>query len=221
MPLKAVFFDIDGTLVDSNEFHVMAWDETFHKAGFWVSTETIRTQIGKGADQIIPFLLPAMTAAERGAIADRHGEIFRTRYLELVKPFPNATDLIELLHSKGKKVVLASSADRAEVDFYVELLKIGHALNATVSNDDVKSSKPAGDIFAASLASVFPLSASETLAVGDTKYDVESAFKSDVKTIAVRSGGVSEEMLFEAGAAYVFASVKDLFDNYTTSPLQD
>lgn len=221
MPVKAVFFDIDGTLVDSNEFHVMAWDEAFHEAGFWASTETIRNQIGKGADQLIPSLFPEMGTDQQKKTANRHGEIFRTRYLNLVKPFPRATDLIELLHSKGKKVVLASSADQTEVDHYVELLKIGHALSGTVSNDDVKSSKPAGDIFAAALAAVFPLSASETFAIGDTRYDVESALKSDVKTIALRSGGASEETLADAGAAYVYASVKELFETYDTSPLQE
>lgn len=90
-----------------------------------------------------------------------------------------------------------------------------------MSKDDVENSKPAGDIFAAALASVFPLPASETLAVGDTIYDVESALRSNVKTIGVRSGGASEETLAQAGAAYIYASVKELFDNYDASPFQD
>lgn len=221
MPLKAIFFDIDGTLVDSNDFHVAAWDEAFHEAGFWVSTETIRGQIGKGADQLIPSLFPDMGKEQQKKTANRHGEIFRNRYLEQVKPFPRATDLVEMLHTKGKHVLLASSADKAEVEYYVDLLKIGHALNGTVSNDDVKHSKPAGDIFAAALASVFPLSASETFAIGDTPYDVESALKSDIKTIALRSGGASEEQLAEVGAAYIYASVKELFESYDKSPLKD
>src|SRR6202000_2176364 len=129
-------------------------------------------------------------------------------------------DLVEMLHAKGKKVILASSADKTEVDYYVQLLKIATMLTGTVSNDDMEKSKPAGDIFAAALAQVFPMAASETLAVGDTPYDVESAFRSGIKTIALRSGGSSAEALAEAGAPYIYASVKELFDKVDSSPLQ-
>ena len=219
MPLKAVFFDIDGTLVDSNDFHVMAWQEAFHDHGYAIRREHIRVQIGKGADQLIPALLPHADDATEEAIGHRHGEIFQTRYLKEVRPFPCAAALIDLLSTKGKRVLLASSAGKAEVDHYVELLGVGHALTGMVSKDDVQKSKPAGDIFAAALASVFPLQPSETLAIGDTPYDVESALKSDIRTIALRSGGVSEETLADAGALYVFASVRELFERYDSSPL--
>ena len=221
MPLKAIFFDIDGTLVDSNEFHVMAWQEAFRDQGYPLASESIRVQIGKGADQLIPALVPDLGEETRKAMADRHGEIFRTRYLKQIRAFPHASDLIEMLHAKGKQVILASSADKAEVDYYVDLLKIGSMITGTVSNDDVENSKPAGDIFAAALAQVFPMTASETLAVGDTPYDVESALRSDIKTIALRSGGFSGETLAGAGAPYIYASVKELFDSFAASPLQD
>jgi membrane protein len=94
-------------------------------------------------------------------------------------------------------------------------------LAGSVSKDDVANSKPAGDIFAAALAQVFPTAASQTIAIGDTPYDVESALRSDVKTIALRSGGFSEETLAEAGARYIYASVKELFDQFDSSPLHD
>jgi phosphoglycolate phosphatase-like HAD superfamily hydrolase len=126
-----------------------------------------------------------------------------------------------MLHAKGKQVILASSADKAEVDHYAHLLKINSMLTGIVSKDDVARSKPAGDIFAAALAMVFPMAASETLAIGDTPYDVESALRSEIKTIAVRSGGFSGETLAEAGAPYIYASVKELFDKFDGSPLQD
>lgn len=216
MPLKAIFFDIDGTLVDSNEFHVQAWDEALHDHGHRVEPSQIRNQIGKGADQLLPALIPDIDAASQKVIAERHSEIFRTRYLTQVKPFARAKDLVEMLHNLGKAVLLASSAEKAEVDHYVELLKVGHALQGIVSKDDVKSSKPAGDIFAAALALVFPVSASQALAIGDTPYDVESALKSGLKTLALRSGGFSDEVLCNAGAAYVFASVKNCSTVSTT-----
>jgi len=220
MPLQAVFLDIDGTLVDSNGFHVTAWSEAFHDYGHQIADEKIRAQIGKGADQLIPGLLPKLEEQARKAIGERHGEIFRTRYLKQVKPLPNATDFVEMVHASGIRVILASSADKAEVGYYIDLLKIGEIIAGMVTNDDVASSKPAGDIFAAALAQVFPLAASEALAIGDTPYDVESALRSDIKTIAVRSGGFSTETLAAAGAAYIYASVKELFDTFDSSPLR-
>lgn len=219
MPLKAVFLDIDGTLVDSNEFHVMAWDEAFHEAGLVTAQEQIRSQIGKGADQLIPALFPQADKAQQHHVAERQGAIFRSRYLHQVKPIPRATDLLGMLHANGKQVVLASSAGQAEIDFYADLLKANALIDGTVSKDDVANSKPAGDIFAAALAQAFPLAPSETLAVGDTPYDVESALRSEIKTIALRSGGWSEEALAQAGAAFIYASVKDLFDGFVSSPL--
>jgi phosphoglycolate phosphatase-like HAD superfamily hydrolase len=221
MPLKAVFLDIDGTLVDSNEFHVMAWDEAFRDHGLRARKEAIQVQIGKGADQLIPALFPDMEKSQQKEVAARHGELFRIRYLDLVTPFPHATDLIHLLHSRGKTVILASSAEKAEVSHYVELLRLTSAITGTVTKDDVKNSKPAGDIFAAALAQIFPIPASETIAIGDTPYDVESALRSDVKTIALRSGGFSGQVLADAGAPYIYASVKELFDTFEASPLHD
>lgn len=217
--LKAVFFDIDGTLVDSNDFHVMAWQEAFRDFGHRFEQDAIRSQIGKGGDQLVPSLLPGIDDKSQKAISHRHGEIFKPRYLEQVKPFPHAFDLVEMLHAKGAQVLLASSSEKAEVDHYVGLLKVEGFLTGTVSKDEVANSKPVGDIFAAALAKVFPLSASETFAIGDTPYDVESALRSDIKTIGLRSGGFSEEVLGNAGAPYVYASVKDLFEHFETSPL--
>ena len=221
MPIKAVFFDIDGTLVDSNDFHVLAWDEVLRDHGHRFEHDEIRTQIGKGADQLLPTLIPGIDPVTLKAISKRHGEVFRTRYLKQVKAFPCATDLLEMLHMKGKRVLLASSADKPEVSYYVELLKVGSYLAGTVSNDDVEHSKPAGDIFAAALAQVFPMAPTETLAVGDTPYDVQSALRSQIKTIALRSGGFSAETLAGAGAPYLYASVKELFESIETSPLLD
>lgn len=219
MPLKAVFLDIDGTLVDSNELHVAAWDEAFRKAGHRVEKAGIRTQIGKGADQLIPALAPGLDPKTRDDIAGHHADIFATRYLRQVRPLPGGRDLMEMLHAKGIRVVLASSAKEEEVAHYVELMGVKPFVDATISADDVAHSKPAGDIFAAALAKVFPLAASETLAIGDTIYDVQSARRSQIRTIALRSGGASEEELGNAGAAFVYASVKALVDDFDGSPL--
>ena len=217
--VRAVFFDIDGTLVDSNEFHVMAWQEAFRDYGHHFEKEQIRGQIGKGGDQLVPSLLPGSDEKTEKSLSHRHGEIFKPKYLHQVRPFPHAFDLLEMLHARSVAVLLASSSEKTEVEHYVHLLKAEPFLTGVVSKDDVENSKPAGDIFAAALAKVFPMVASDTFAVGDTPYDVESALRSNIKTIAVRSGGFSEEVLAGAGASHVYGSVKDLFDNFSGSPL--
>ncbi len=116
MDIQAVFFDIDGTLVDSNEFHVLAWEAAFAKAGHTISRPEIRTQIGKGADMLIPTLLPQSNDGERRTIEAEHGKLFKATYLSQVKAFPAASDLVAALHERGVKVLLASSADASEVE---------------------------------------------------------------------------------------------------------
>jgi membrane protein len=219
MSVRAVFFDIDGTLVDSNEFHVMAWEQAFRESGYPASKEAIRKQIGKGADTLIPSLMPYTDDKTRQAISERHGQIFQSQYLPQVTPFPGAQQLIERLHREGGKIVLASSAKAAEVQHYAQLLGVEPLLHATISADDVKHSKPARDIFANAVAKVAPLRASETLAVGDTPYDVVSAGKCGIRTIALLSGGFSKKELQDAGALALYSNVQDLLANFEVSPL--
>jgi HAD superfamily hydrolase (TIGR01509 family) len=207
MSIGAFLFDIDGTLVDSNGFHVSAWHEAFLAHGEEISPERIRKQIGKGADMLIPALLPNSAPALRKAIDATHGEIFQSRYLQQVKPFPRAADLIEALHGKEIKIVLASSAQERELEHYVQLLGIASLLSGSVTSQDVERSKPAADIFAAALKKIAPIPASATLAVGDTPYDVESAGRSGIQTIAVRSGSFPDAELEEPGALAIYENV--------------
>lgn len=219
MSVKAVIFDIDGTLVDSNAFHVQAWEEAFLRSGVPVPREKIERQIGKGSDQLIPSLVKDVDERGIEKISRVRGEIFRDRYLKDVKAFPHATDLIKLLHSRGKSIVLASSAEANEVKYYAQMLEIKSMLTGIVSKADVIHSKPAGDIFAVALSLVSPIQAEEVLAVGDTPYDVQSALQSDIKTIAVRSGGFSQEILFEAGAYSIYAGVTEIYQSFDRTPL--
>jgi beta-phosphoglucomutase-like phosphatase (HAD superfamily) len=207
MSIDAFFFDIDGTLVDSNGLHVRAWHEAFVLHGKEISREAIRKQIGKGADMLIPALLPDSAPALRKAIDTAHGQIFKSRYLQQVKPFHRATDLIQALHEKGIQIVLASSAQPHELEHYVHLLGIAPMLSGTVTSHDVERSKPAADIFAVALNKVAPIPAAATLAVGDTPYDVQSAKRNGIETLAVRSGAFSDSELKEPGALAVYDNV--------------
>lgn len=217
MTIKAVLFDIDGTLVDSNDLHVDAWDEAFREGGFAVGRAAIRGQIGKGGDMLVPTLLPDVAEAAQKKLARRHGEIFQRAYLGAVRPFPDARALLERVHDAGQQVVLASSAEEKELDHYVALLDASAFVDATTSIDDVSRSKPAGDIFATALKKA-GVAAEEAIVVGDTPYDIAAARACGIATVAVRSGGFSEEAL--AGAVARYDDVAALLAGYDASPLR-
>lgn len=206
--IKAVFFDIDGTLVDSNGFHVLAWDEAIHDEGLHVPRARIAEQIGKGADMLLPSLFADIAPERCKRLSDRHGRIFAKRYLRRVKPFPSSRQLVERLARSGVKIILGSSAQLSEVTHYSALLDIERFLTGTVSADDVRNSKPAADIFALSLNMVGPIAAEDAIVIADTPYDIESASKSNIRTVAVRSGGFSDRAL--AGAVGIYDNVKAL-----------
>ena len=218
MTIKSVFFDIDGTLVDSNDLHVLAWQEAFRRFGVALPPDAIHDQIGKGGDNLIPTLLPGADEAKRQAIDDAHAEIYGT-FRPKVRPFPKARELLARARGAGLKVLLASSASKDEVDFYLDLLDARAMVTAVTSADDVAQSKPAPDIFACALTKVAPLTAEQVMVVGDTPYDVAAARKCGIATIGVRSGRFPDAALLEAGAVALYDDVEALFSAYADSPL--
>lgn len=219
MTIKAVLFDLDGTLVDSNEMHVLAWEQAFAEAGHPIDRATIHEQIGKGADMLVPALLPQANDALLERLATRHGEVFKGEYLDKVRPFDRAHDLLARVHAAGLKVVLASSASAQELDHYIDLLDAGDLVAATTSADDVEKTKPAPDIFATALKKLPSLDASEAIVVGDTPYDMEAAARCGVAGVAVRSGKFPDEALTGAGAVALYDDVAALLAAFDASPL--
>jgi HAD superfamily hydrolase (TIGR01509 family) len=217
--IRAVFLDIDGTLVDSNEAHVSAWIGAFAAHSYPFNRMQVHPLIGRGSDQLIPALLPGLSQSERQEIAEAHDRIFREKYLAQVQGFHHAPQFVAALHDSGLKVVLASSAKRDEVDHHVSTLGIGRYLHAVTSADDVTHSKPAGDIFVSALAKVAPLVASEAMVVGDTPWDVLAANEAGIAAIGVLSGGFTARELKAAGAVRVYDHVDDLLTNLRDSPL--
>ncbi|TGX55640.1 HAD family hydrolase [Sphingomonas gei] len=217
MPIAATLFDLDGTLVDSNDFHIRAWHQAFDEAGFQIALDAIRGQIGKGADNLVPTLLPDLTRDQVKALAEAEGTIFE-RFLEQIRPFPHAHDLLARVHAAGAKVVLASSASGEQLDHYIDLIGVRGLIHDATSNDDVERSKPDPDIFAAALrqAGVPP---EQAIAIGDTRWDVLAAARCGVRTIGVLSGGIAESELREAGAIAIYADVAALLDDFEASPL--
>ncbi len=216
--IRAVLFDIDGTLVDSNDLHAAAWRETFRRFGADVPLDAIRGQIGKGGDNLMPALLPPDLVDARGEeIEQARSELFGRDYLPRVVPFPGVRDLFERLRADGKRIVLASSAKQEEVRFHLGLIGAADLVESTTSADEAEHSKPDPDIFAAALAKVVPLTPGEVVVVGDTPYDIEAASKLGIGSIAFRSGGFPDEAL--RGAAAIYDGVADLLNRYDQSPL--
>ena len=209
---SAVLFDIDGTLVDSNEQHVRAWEAAFHRHGYEIPARVIRQQIGKGGDQLVPSLVPGIGAQEAKAIADAHDTIFRAQHLDSVHPFTDAAELLARVHDAGLKIALASSSKREEVEHYIRLLDVEDLVDASTTGDDVDKSKPAGDLFACALTKLGAVPAGQALVIGDTPYDGIAARVCGIAMIGVLSGGFEERELLQAGAVEVYANVSALLE---------
>jgi membrane protein len=218
MPITAVLFDIDGTLVDSNDMHVLAWEEAFAGIGASFDRDVIHSQIGKGTDMLVPTLLPDLGEDEQEALGEAHGAIFKAKYLGKAKPFAHAHDLLAKARAAGQRVVLASSASQGELDHYLDLLDARDLVDATTSSDDVEKTKPAPDIFATAIRKI-GADPAEVIVVGDTPYDVEAAAKCGIAAIALRSGKFSDDALNAAGAIAIYDDAAALLERYDASPL--
>ena len=218
---QAVLFDVDGTLVDTVDLHAEAWLATLRRFGCDVAYDAVRSQIGKGGDQLMPVFLPQ-------SVLDRHGEeiehfrtdLFKRDYLPRARAFPGVRDLFLQIRAAGQRIVLASSGKKDEVEHYQELAGIADLVDAMTTSDDAERSKPFPDIFEAALAQVAPLSPSQVMAVGDTPYDAEAAGKAGIGTIGLLCGGFPEADLRSAGCLAIYRDPQDLLRNYAGSPLQ-
>jgi HAD superfamily hydrolase (TIGR01549 family) len=219
--MSVVIFDVDGTLVDSVKAHASAWQDSLHQEGIDVPFDEIRKQIGKGSDQLLKvFLRPEDLERLEGQLAKRRQEIFMSRYIQSVRPFPRVRDLFRRLREDGHKIVLGTSATTEELRAYLRMIDIDDLIDAETSADDADRSKPHPDIFQAALSKIKGAKPQDAVVVGDTPYDAEAALKGGMKSIGVLTGGFSEEELRKAGAVAVFADIKDMLERSEELPLQ-
>jgi HAD superfamily hydrolase (TIGR01509 family) len=212
---RAVIFDIDGTLVDSVDLHAHAWQEAFRDFGHEIEFDVIRHQIGKGADQLMPALLSKAKIAAHGEALEQHrSTLFKARYLPRVVAFPQVRNLFERLRVDGKRIVLASSAKKDEIDVYKKIAGIADLIETDVSDDDVSKSKPHSDIFATAIKKLVDLAPSDLIAVGDAPYDAEAAGKVGIRTVGVLCGGFPKEELKTAGCVAIYRDPNDLLLHY-------
>ena len=218
--LKAVIFDIDGTLVDSVDLHARAWQEAFRKFGREVAFEEVRHQIGKGGDQLMPVFFSEAELERFGDELEKYrGELYKREYLSQVRAFPQVRELFERIRREGLRIALASSAKKDELKTYKEIARITDLVEEETSADDADKSKPHPDIFEAALASLGDVRAGEAVVIGDTPYDAEAAGKINLRTVGVLCGGFPEAELRAAGCFSIYRDPADLLARYDASPL--
>jgi HAD superfamily hydrolase (TIGR01509 family) len=211
--------DIDGTLVDTNYHHAIAWFRAFRQHRLVLPIWQIHRHIGMGGDQLVGALTDERVEKELGAEI-RSAE--KTLYLELiaeVEPMRGSRELLEDLHRRGHEIVLASSAKSDEVDHYLDLLDARGLARAWTTAADVQSTKPEPDLVRAALARG-EAAPEEAVMIGDTPWDVRAARRAGVQTIAVLTGGFAREEVAQAGAVAVFESVAELCAQLDGTPLR-
>jgi HAD superfamily hydrolase (TIGR01509 family) len=209
--------DVDGTLVDTNYHHALAWHRALHAHGHQVQMWKVHRHIGMGGDQILDALIGEEAAAEQGdAIREAEAEAYGELIGE-VEPMEGARELIEKLREDGATVILASSAKEEEVDHYLDLLDARDLVDGWTTSADVERTKPKPDLITAALEKAD--TDGEATLIGDTVWDVEAARRAGVETLAVLTGGFSEQELREAGARDVFTSVEELRRSLVETPL--
>lgn len=214
---RAVILDVDGTLVDSNDAHVQVWVDALAEHGHDVPREKIRKLVGMGGDNLLPAAVGLDKESPEGkAIADRRGELFRTRHLHHLEPFPQVRPLLERMKAAGLQLVVATSAPAEEMKVLLQRAGIEDLLQDAASASDAKNSKPDPDIVQAALRKL-GLPPDETVMLGDTPYDIEAAGKAGVGVIALRCGGFPDEDL--KGALALYDDAADLLAHFDESPL--
>jgi HAD superfamily hydrolase (TIGR01509 family) len=216
MTKAAVILDVDGTLVDSNDAHAHAWVEAFTEHGIAVAFDNVRRSIGMGGDKLMPKVSGMEEDSALGSeIAARRGEIFRTRYLDTVLPFPRTRELIERLLADGFVLAVASSAEEEELGPLLERAGVADLLPRRTSSDDAENSKPDPDIVVAAMRQT-RCEPARTVMLGDTAYDVAAARRARIEIVGLECGGWTREAL--AGAVEVYKDPADLLEHYEDSP---
>jgi HAD superfamily hydrolase (TIGR01549 family) len=211
----AAILDIDGTLVDTNFHHAIAWFRAFRRLDVTLPLYRIHRHIGMGSDQLVG----ALAGEEWDA---RHGDDVREReseeYMDLideVRPLDGARDLLVALGERGHALVLASSAKPHEVDHYLDLLDARELADGWTTSGDVEATKPEPDLVA---AAVEKAGGGRAVMLGDSTWDCEAARRAGVATVGVLTGGFSEQELMEAGAERVVQELRELLDDLDATP---
>jgi HAD superfamily hydrolase (TIGR01549 family) len=213
--LLAALLDVDGTLVDANYHHALCWYRAFRKHGIVLPIWRLHRHIGMGGDKFV-------AAVAGDDVEERLGDELRDEWERLfdelideVAPLEGARDLVVDLKRRGHPVVLASSAVEKHTDHFLDVLDARELVDDWTTSDDVEATKPSPDLVKAALQKA---GTDEAVMLGDTPWDIEAAAKLDVPTVALITGGFSEQELRDAGAAAVFESMVELRERLDETP---
>jgi len=215
MPPAAIL-DVDGTLVDTNYHHTIAWYRAFRQSEVVLPIWRIHRHIGMGGDQLVNALGGEQLEDEKGDDIRAAESVLYRELMSEVQPLEGARELIEDLKARGHAVVLASSAKAHEVEHYLDLLDARELADGWTTSADVKATKPEPDLV---MAAVEKAGGGDAVMVGDSTWDCEAAKRAGLDTIAVLTGGFSEAELRAAGALVVYSSIEDLRDSLDETPL--
>jgi HAD superfamily hydrolase (TIGR01549 family) len=215
MPHAAIL-DVDGTLVDTNYHHAIAWYRAFRQHGELLPVWRIHRHIGMGGDQLVGALCGERVEEEKGDDVRSAEKALYLAMIEEVEPLHGARELIIDLKESGHAVVLASSAKQQEVDHYLDLLDARDLADGWTTSADVEATKPDPDLVVAALEKAGDRSG---VMVGDSTFDCEAAARAGIDTLAVLTGGFAEQELLDAGAARVFGSIDELRKALDSTPL--
>jgi HAD superfamily hydrolase (TIGR01509 family) len=213
--LKGIIFDVDGTLVDSNDAHAESWVDTFAEAGYDVPFDIVRPLIGMGADKLLPKTIGVGNESEEGKRLTHHrSEIFREKYLPRLRPLPGSRDLVSRVRADGLKAIVATSAKDQELKGLLKAAEVEDLMEEKATASDAKRSKPDPDIVHAAIEAS-DIAANQLVMIGDTPYDIEAAGRAGVRIIGFRSGGWKDADL--KGAVEIYDGPADLLAKYESS----
>jgi HAD superfamily hydrolase (TIGR01509 family) len=212
----AAILDVDGTLVDTNYQHAIAWYRAFRQHEIVLPIWRIHRHIGMGGDQLIASLCGDEAEEGKGDDIRAAEKVLYSELITEVEPLAGARELIEELKKRGHAVVLASSAKKGEVEHYLDLLDARELADDWTTSADVEATKPQPDLVQAALDKA---GGDEGVMVGDTTWDCEAAERAGIPTIAVLTGGFSAAELRDAGAVAVYDSIEALREALDETPL--
>ena len=217
--VQNVIFDVDGTLVDSVDEHAEAWRRAFLEFGRDVPFAHVRSQIGKGADQLLPVFFTEDELEKFGQeLSDYRSALFKREFMPKLRPFAQVRELVQRLRGDGLRVAVASSANEDELERYLRLCRIDGLLDGQTSKADASKSKPHPDIFDAALERLERPEPHSCVVVGDTPYDALAAGKLGIMSVGLRCGGFPEEDLRTAGCRAIYQDPAALLAQYEASP---
>jgi HAD superfamily hydrolase (TIGR01509 family) len=215
--LQGVIFDIDGTLVDSNDAHAQSWVDTFAEAGYDVPFDVVRPLIGMGGDKLLPKAAHIQQDSEEGKkLTKRRSQIFNEKYLPRLEALPGSRELVLRVRKEGLTPVVATSAKDKELKALLKAAQVDDLMEEKATSSDAKRSKPDPDIVRAAIDQS-GIQRDNLVMIGDTPYDIEAASRAGVRAIGFRSGGWRDDDL--RGAAEIYDGPADLLAHYDSSLL--